>query len=57
MKELNVMELKEVDGGKFNWLGGLSGIFLGGLIYEAVTEGPEKCWNDFKEGFNSTYSY
>jgi hypothetical protein len=50
MQELDEAVLKEIQGG---W-GVLIGIIAGGLIFEVVTEGFEKCWQDLKEGYKST---
>ena len=63
MKDLDFNELKTIAGGQI-LLGGeilKAGIkkgvlfLLGGLAYELVTEGFKECFNDFKEGFESTY--
>ena len=50
MKELNVTELKNVNGG---WIR-LVEFFFYPLVYEFVTEGFNKCAADFHAGFQST---
>lgn len=53
MKELETDEMKAIDGG-FWWI---PEIIFAGLVKELITEGFEKCINDFKEGYDSAYAY
>ena len=53
MKELNEMELREVDGG---WLMlvacYLAGVVTSGLVGELITEGVSKCYDNFMTGLH-----
>ncbi|MEW5846825.1 MAG: hypothetical protein AB1777_11275 [Bacteroidota bacterium] len=48
--EMTSKEKSEETGG---WMR-LVGVFVGGLVYELVTEGYQKCLDDFNAGFQST---
>lgn len=50
VQEMNAKEMVSVDGGFWAIVGA---IILTGLVYEEITEGPTKCWNDFVKGYNS----
>lgn len=57
IQDLGSIELKNVNGGAL-WFAiaakYVGGILLAGLTAELLTQGGEKCWDDFVEGFNST---
>lgn len=50
VQEMNAEEMNGVDGG---FLPQVLKFIATGLAWELLTEGPEKCWEDFKSGFNS----
>jgi len=53
MKELNEMELREVDGGWFLFVAGfLAGVVASGLVGELITEGVSKCYDNFMTGLH-----
>ena len=60
VQEMSLQEQKKENGGNGVVVVGiavakfLGAALLGGLAYEALTEGGEKCWEDFKKGYNST---
>jgi hypothetical protein len=54
--ELGREELKENEGGSI--LGGIAALLGTGLLvsatWEVIRDGSAQCWEDFKEGYNST---
>lgn len=51
MQEMNLQEMKEVNGGL---LGFLIGAIVGGFIYDCLSE-PGDCINGFRDGVNSNF--
>ena len=55
VQDLGREELREVEGG-FLW--GIPALLGAGLLvaltWEVIIDGTEQCWEDFKEGYNST---
>lgn len=52
MKELNEMELREVEGGIWFLLVAayIGGVISGGLAGEIILDGPRSCYRDFMAG-------
>lgn len=52
-KELSLEEMQEIDGGIFFLVAKfVVGALIGGAIVEVITEGWEKCYEDYQSGYN-----